>query len=115
MNNGKLSKFVAITVPVGFIILGWLLTDIKTDISELKTDIRLLNNSSIRNTQQIAAIQANIFTTQDGAEVWKAIGEIKITIADLPKEIPLIWFQNQLDKEFKAIYNRLNKLEKNDQ
>ena len=47
------------------------------------------------NKEKLSTIVGNRFTSQDGLEVWKAIGELKAVI---PNEVPPKWFIDRVDK-----------------
>ncbi len=55
------------------------------EIHELRKD-----NSAM--VSRISAIESSRFRAEDGLEVWKAIGNIQISLAKLPTELPPKWF-----------------------
>jgi hypothetical protein len=55
---------------------------------------------------RVTSIEANRFTVDDGAKVWKALAERQM-IADTPPE----WFKSYLDQKFSVVESRLRELE----
>lgn len=80
---GKLSTTTVLqAVTVAFLTLSmFVLAGMKDDISE--------------NSEKLTVISSNRFTSQDGLEVWKAIGELK---SALPGEVPPKWFIERVDR-----------------
>jgi len=59
------------------------LKTIRDDVGEIKTDV--------------AVIDGNRFTSEDGKEVWQEIATIQATIAAMPKEVPPPLFKEKVD------------------
>ena len=81
-------------IPVGTKILMWAMGLYITIMSPIQiwcvTQIFDLNG-------ELKSISGNRFTSQDGLDVWKEIGEIRTEIAAIPKEVPPPWFKKEVE------------------
>ncbi len=59
------------------------------------------------NSERLAAIEANMFETTDGLEIWKAIADLKTQIAQIPGEIPPKWLR-ELVRDHSAALTKID-------
>lgn len=104
LRNNAISKLPIITnVLSGVLIL------LATTILGL---VVKLSDRVMANTSRIITIEGNRFTTTDGLELWREIGEIKAQIA--ASQIPPPWFlekTSKLEAALQEISNRLDRVE----
>lgn len=61
-----------------------------SQLADMQSSLQDLNT-------QIAVMQGNRFTSQDGKEVWQEISGIKTAMAAMPTEVPPAWFREYVE------------------
>lgn len=59
--------------------------------------------TTVAHGEVLAGITSNRFTSKDGLDVWKAISDVRETVAKLPNENPPKWFVDRVA----ALENRI--------
>lgn len=65
-------------------------------------------NKVYEHEKRLVAIEANRFTSKDGAEFMKILVEVQKSVAAIPKDIPPTWFLQKVDN----IDTRLREVER---
>jgi hypothetical protein len=74
--------------------------------------------TTIHHGTSIAKMQAQLFTSDDGLEVWNQIAAIREQLAGIPTEVPPRWFLaevNELKDRLESIEVRVRNIERRPQ